>query len=120
MTKQIQEINGARVAVITSDTPIIADRQSALDLVAALMYEDECSGAIINKAAFDERMFVLSSGIAGEVLQRFTSYRMRLAIVGDFEQYTSKPLRDFIRESNRGGQVAFVPDHAAAEAFFAQ
>jgi len=119
MTKQIIEINGTRVAVIDSDAAIITDRQSAIDLVAALIYEDDCGGAIIGKAAFDESMFTLSSGLSGEVLQRFTSYRVRLAIVGDFEQYTSKPLRDFIRESNRGGHVVFVADEAAARAAFA-
>ena len=119
MTKTITEINGTRIAILDSDAAIITDRQSAIDLVAALIYEDDCGGAIIGKTAFDESMFTLSSGLAGEVLQRFTSYRVRLAIVGDFEQYTSKPLRDFIRESNRGGHVAFVADLEAAHAVFA-
>ena len=33
---------------------------------------------------------------------------MKLAIIGDFSGYTSKPLRDFIYESNNGNQVFFV------------
>ena len=33
---------------------------------------------------------------------------MKLAIVGDFSGYTSKPLRDFIYESNNGSHVFFV------------
>ena len=41
------------------------------------------------------------------MLQKFVNYQMRLAIVGDFSHYTSKPLQDFIRESNQGRQVGF-------------
>jgi hypothetical protein len=46
--------------------------------------------------------------MAGEILQKFSNYRMRLAIVGDFSEYKSKSLRDFIRESNRTGTINFV------------
>ena len=33
---------------------------------------------------------------------------LKVAIVGDYSRYTSKPLHDFIRESNRGRDVFFV------------
>ena len=32
----------------------------------------------------------------------------RVAIYGDFSRCTSKPLKDFMRESNRGRDVFFV------------
>ncbi|MBR5805712.1 MAG: DUF4180 domain-containing protein, partial [Oscillospiraceae bacterium] len=32
----------------------------------------------------------------------------RIAIYGDYSRYTSKPLRDFIYESNKGKSVFFV------------
>ncbi len=32
----------------------------------------------------------------------------KLAIIGDFSGYTSKPLKDFIYESNNGKDVFFV------------
>ncbi|MDO4829832.1 MAG: DUF4180 domain-containing protein, partial [Clostridia bacterium] len=32
----------------------------------------------------------------------------RIAIYGDFSRYTSKPLKDFMRESNRGRDVFFA------------
>ena len=48
------------------------------------------------------------SGLAGEILQKFVNYRLKVAIVGDYSRYTSKPLHDFIRESNRGRDVFFV------------
>ena len=64
----------------------------------------------------------LSTGLAGEVLQKFVNYGLRVAIVGDVSAAAaaSAPLRDFIGESNRGGHVWFVPDLAALEAKIAE
>jgi hypothetical protein len=35
-------------------------------------------------------------------------YRIRLAIVGDFPKYTSKSLKNFIFQSNKGRHINFV------------
>lgn len=51
---------------------------------------------------------MLSTGIAGEILQKFVNYQCKLAIFGDYSGYTSKPLKDFIYESNNGSHVFFV------------
>jgi hypothetical protein len=58
--------------------------------------------------------FRLSTGLAGEALQKFTNYQLRVAIVGDISAYTDKsaPLRDFVRESNRRGDVRFLASAA--------
>lgn len=92
----------------------IADGASAMDLLAAVRYETGCSAMVLPKSCLDESFFRLSSGLAGEVLQKFVNYQMRLAIVGDFSHYTSKPLKDFIYESNQGAQVGFWPTEKAA------
>ena len=52
--------------------------------------------------------FVLSTGVAGEILQKFTNYQVKLAIFGDYTKYTSNPLLDFIYESNKGDHILFV------------
>jgi hypothetical protein len=46
--------------------------------------------------------------MAGEILQKFSNYRVKLAIVGDFSKYSSKSLADFIYESNKGKHINFV------------
>jgi hypothetical protein len=102
------EKNGAKIAVIQRDEPLIADAQSALDLIATLSWEHEVSRMVLPKAAVCEDFFKLSTGIAGEVLQKFVNYTAKVAIVGDYSGYTSKPLRDFIYESNKGNTVFFV------------
>jgi hypothetical protein len=58
--------------------------------------------------------FDLKNGIAGEILQKFSNYRVRLAVVGDFSKYTGKSVHDFIRESNKVRHISFV--HSTEEA----
>jgi hypothetical protein len=48
------------------------------------------------------------------VLQKFVTYGMKVAIAGDFSGDISQSLRSFIAESNRGGQVSFMPDEVSA------
>jgi hypothetical protein len=101
--------NGVEVAVIEEATEkIIADTQTALDLMATVRYETDCDRIAISKSCVAEDFFVLSTRIAGEVLQKFVNYHCKLAIFGDFSHYTSKPLRDFIYESNNGSHIFFT------------
>ena len=114
MEKRIVLAGDERIAVIYSNEVIVPDAQSALNLIMSAFYDDGCSGIVLNKEAFPERFFVLSSGLAGEVLQKAVNYRMKLAITGDFSGYTSKPLHDFIYECNKGKHVFFAADEQEA------
>ena len=106
--------NNGTIAIVESDEVLITNVQSALDLMATVRYETDTDVLILPKAALDERFFVLSSGLAGDILQKFVNYQMKVAIVGDFSGYKSKPLRDFIYESNSGKHVFFIGNEAEA------
>lgn len=54
-----------------------------------------------------EAFFDLRTGIAGDMLQKVSTYRKRLIILGDFSDLKSRSLHDFIFESNRAGRVIF-------------
>ena len=108
------EKNNTPVAVVHSDELILIDTQSALDLMMTVQYETGCSRIALNKAAITEDFFVLSTCLAGEALQKFINYGVKFAIYGDFSHYTSKPLRDFMYESNAGRDIYFVQDADAA------
>ncbi len=99
------------IALIVSDEVVLKDTQSALDIIASVQYETDCDKIIIHKSCVAEEFFVLSTGIAGEILQKFINYRKKIAIIGDFSKYTSKPLKDFIYESNNGNSIYFFIDH---------
>ena len=102
------------VPVVRALDEPVAGASAVMELIASLRYETDCEKMVLSKSCLDESFFRLSSGLAGEVLQKFVNYQMRLAIVGDFSHYTSKPLQDFIRESNQGSQVGFLPTEEAA------
>ena len=63
---------------------------------------------IIHERCITSDFFDLKNGIAGEILQKFSNYRMPLAIVGDFTRHKGNSIKDFIRESNQRKQVIFV------------
>lgn len=100
--------NGKTVAVFTGPEIVIADVQSALDRIMTAKYEAGTNLLAVAKEAICEDFFILSRGLAGEVLQKFINYHAKIAIFGDFSKYTSKPLKDFIYESNKGKDVFFV------------
>jgi len=108
MVIKIVEVNSNKIAVVNSDEPIITDGQSALDFAVNIGCEHNCHNLAVNKGAVAEDFFRLSTGVAGEVVQKLVNYEYRLAIIGDFSGYTSKPLRDFIYESNNGKHIYFV------------
>lgn len=98
------------IVYIESNDVLITDLQSALDLIMTVNYETDCSRMVLDKKAISEEFFRLSSGIAGEILQKFINYHTKLAIIGDFSRYTSKSLHDFIYECNKGNDIFFVVD----------
>ena len=102
------------IAIVTGEEKIIVDVQSALDLVMTARYEGGAEKLAIDKNAVAEDFFILSTGMAGEILQKFTNYHVKAAFYGDFTRYTSKPLQDFIYESNQGNGVFFVPTQEEA------
>lgn len=107
MDIKTHQINGVRFAEVTSDTILINNAEDGLDLLGNLYYQ-EADGVIIYAKNITPEFFDLKNGIAGEILQKFSNYRMRLAIVGDFSTYTGKSINDFIYESNKGRQINFV------------
>ena len=102
------------IAIINSEEVIIKDVQSAIDFIMTIKYETNCDKIALNKEAIIEQFFILSLGIAGEILEKFITYRTQFAIYGDFSKYTSKPLKVFIYESNNGKDIFFVDNEEQA------
>jgi hypothetical protein len=111
---KIVETGKTRAAVCESSDAIIKDGQTALDFAVNIGHEHNCQSIIVNKAAIDEEFFKLSTGVAGEVVQKFVNYGCRLAIFGDFSIYTSKSLHDYMYESNKGSHLYFAKNEREA------
>ena len=99
---------------MNSNELLITDVQSALDLIMSLKYGTGCTNIAVNKNAIINDFFILSSCLAGDILQKFINYGVRFAIYGDFSKYTSKPLKDFMYESNQGKNIYFQPTASLA------
>ena len=96
------------IAVVDSEEILISDSTSALDMAMSIQYEANTSDIVIPKQCIIEDFFQLSTKLAGEILQKYMNYGIRIAIVGDFSEYKSKALKDFIYESNKGKYFFFV------------
>lgn len=114
---RVFERNNTKVAELISEGLILETPQDALDLMATAQYEG-VDHLIVYEKHFNPSFFDLKTRAAGEILQKYSNYGMKLAIIGDFKKYTSNALRDFIRECNRGRQIFFVSDSETALAKF--
>ncbi|MGK5508944.1 DUF4180 domain-containing protein [Brevibacillus formosus] len=108
------EAGGKNIAIVSGSEVLIGDVQSALDLIATVHYQADSERIILNKSLLNESFFDLKTRLAGEILQKFINYRVKVAIVGDFSVYTSKSLKDFIYESNNGNDIFFLPTEEQA------
>lgn len=108
------EAGGKNIAIVSGSEVLIGDVQSALDLIAMVHYQADSERIVLNKSLLNESFFDLKTRLAGEILQKFINYRVKVAIVGDFSVYTSKSLKDFIYESNNGNDIFFLPTEEQA------
>lgn len=113
MELKIIEKNHQRFAEVLSDDVVIHTTQDALDLIAEAGYY-EADGIILRETHLCREFFDLRTQVAGEILLKFSNYRVKMAVIGEFEKYTSRSLQAFIRESNRGSEIFFVPDRETA------
>ncbi len=103
----IEGKNGSIAVVTEHRIDAVAD---AMDLLGDAMFAGH-TALVLCAADIAPEFFQLRTGLAGEILQKFTNYHMRAAIWGDISAYTkdSKSLGDFIYESNQGSAIFFVP-----------
>lgn len=111
---QLEKIEN--VAVVRGEERVMVDTQSALDVLMAAKYELGTKNIVIDKKLVHPDFFILSTGLAGQILQKYINYGGRIAIYGDYSGYTSKPLHDFIYESNKGKDVFFAATEEEAVA----
>lgn len=95
--------------VFDTDGPIIARDGDINDFISA-GWDAQADRLVIPVGRLSPDFFKLSTGLAGAVLQKCSNYNFRVVVVGDISAHTEKsgPLRDFVYESNKRGDVRFV------------
>lgn len=102
---------------LAADGPPVRDERDATDLIGDA-FGAGAAWVVVPVERFEDDFFRLSTRVAGGIVQKFATYRVGLAVVGDISRHIadSDSLRDFVRESNRGGQLWFLADGAAFDA----
>jgi hypothetical protein len=104
---ELHGIDDTGIVEIISDDIIIHTAQDGLDLLGDAYYQGY-DKMILHMKNITPLFFDLKNGLAGEILQKFSNYRVRLVVLGDFSKMDSKSLNDFIRESNNGKLINFL------------
>lgn len=109
MEIEVRESNGEKIALVPSDNPLtIKTTQDAVELLMNCNYNLDTAKIIIHEQHLTPAFFDLKTGVAGDILQKFSTYTGHLAIVVDITKFTSNSLQDFIRESNKMKRINFV------------
>ncbi|MDQ8005614.1 MAG: DUF4180 domain-containing protein [Pedobacter sp.] len=101
------------IAEVVADNLVISKIEDGIDLVGNVYYQG-FDNVILHEKNITPLFFDLSTKMAGEILQKFSNYKMRLAIVGNFANYQSKSFIDFVFESNKLGRINFVNSKSEA------
>ncbi|MEV4100665.1 DUF4180 domain-containing protein [Nonomuraea sp. NPDC049649] len=99
------------VLLCDADGPPVRTERDALDLIGDAWYYRAEFVAIPAERLHDD-FWRLSTRVAGEIIQKFVNYRLKVAVLGDISHHlaTSTALQDWVREANRGSDLWFLPD----------
>lgn len=107
MNIETHQIGDTKIAEVLSDNILITNPEEGLQILVDLYYQD-FDKIILHEKNITPSFFDLKTGIAGELLQKFTNYKVRLVIIGEFSKYPGQSIKDFIFESNKGKQINFL------------
>jgi hypothetical protein len=113
MDVQVLSCQGTAYVASCSPRVIIKKAQDILNLLS-FGGEHETNLFMLEEENFDAAFYELKSGMAGEIVQKFSNYHVRAVIVGSFESVRSKRFREFMAESNKGNQLRFMQEKDAA------
>jgi hypothetical protein len=109
--------NGSvEISVLTTSETIIVDPPDVLDILAGA----PSTHVVLQAQNLAPDFYDLRTRKLGEMLQKCVNFRMRLAVIGNFEEYPSKALHQFILESNRHGDYPFTATVDEALALWAR
>jgi len=112
MTHSVHEIAGVHAFECAIDGPILRTDRDAIDVLSEARSAN-AQLTIIPVERLDPEIFSLKTRLAAEFLQKFVTYGMRIAIMGEIpaQFLQSVPLRAFVLECNRGRDIWFVGSH---------
>jgi hypothetical protein len=107
----VTNIRGTYVLDCAPDGPKLRTGGDAVEVIGEALYQ-RADLVVIPVERLDPGFFTLATGIAGEIVQKFVNYRLRLAVRGDLSDHLagSASLRAFVQECDLGRHLWFVAD----------
>ena len=113
MEVRIVQRRGILYIETIADGSILRETQDALDLMA-ICGEYDTNLLMLSSEILPDDFFHLSSGLAGDILQKFSNYRMKVVAVADDSRFVGK-FGEFAVETNRGDLFRIYSDRYQAE-----
>jgi hypothetical protein len=95
---------------------VIREERDILDLLARCA-ESKTNRLLIGEGSLSQDFFDLSSGLAGEITLKLSTYRVKTAIIVDLDKIPSRYFRDWAIECNRGQEIRFSASQEEAAAW---
>lgn len=110
----VETIGPASVVVCSDAGPALDGEGDALDLIGVVRAHatGEPCWVAIPVSRLGSEFFPLETGVAGAILQKLVTYGIRVVLVGELpvDALARTSVQDFVRESNRGRSIWFLPD----------
>jgi hypothetical protein len=117
MELTVREFGGQRYLEGRPGQPLMATLDDTVKVIEQCM-EHRLYRLLLYAGNLPEGFFDLSSGDAGDILQKFRNYRIKLAVVLDPEpQRLSQPFHALLVEENSSDEFHVCADRSAAEAW---
>jgi hypothetical protein len=114
MNYKVVEKNHKKYIVCDSAETPLQSEQDALDLIAAC-FENNTFLLMLNAEVLADDFFRLRTGLAGQVLQKFINYRVKVAVVLTKEQRIMGKFKEFLAEANKGNDFRVFSSSEEAE-----
>ena len=110
MPETLTTIENIPVMILAADGLVLTSERDALDIIGETL-SNRVQWVIIPVERLSAEFFQLSTGLAGQIMQKFVQYRRGLVICGDISPYVaqSNTLKALVYESNRGPHIWFMP-----------
>jgi PadR family transcriptional regulator, regulatory protein AphA len=109
----IREKDSKQYVEYISENKHIKNEQDALEIVG-ICYENKTNRLMLHEANISSEFFDLSSGVAGNILQKFINYSIIAVAVLEPETVNQGKFREMVIEVNRGKHFRVFHDCAEA------
>ncbi len=109
MNLEVYELHGVRVVEFQKAGDQLRNDRQAIEIISEAAAHN-ADVIVIPVERLSEDFFQLKTRLAGEILQKFVTYRKRIVILGDISKQLSgsSALRDLVYECNAGREVWFL------------